>query len=154
VIGTLPQLDRPLLIECRPPGGMASGELPWSLAEPLRRLMPGTEAHQVHAADAPIVATLRPDTPQNAPQRGHEQAAQRGGAQETPQRGHEAEPGRDVVLVVRDPVRHTWQLELLDLATVVVDVGWPVDLATGKPVVRTRGVAPGLLEAAAEVLAR
>jgi hypothetical protein len=107
--------------------------------------VPGLEAHHLHAADAPIVATLRPDTPQNAPQRGHEQAAQR---------GHESEPGRDVVLVVRDPVRHTWQLELLDLATVVVDVGWPVDLATGKPVVRTRGVAPGLLEAAAELLAR
>ena len=49
--------------------------------------------------------------------------------------------------------------ELLDLArhqdgAVVVDVGWPTDRAEpGRPLVLTRGVAPLLLQAAAEALA-
>ncbi len=37
VLGPLPELHRPLVVECRTPGGMASGALPWSLGEPLAR---------------------------------------------------------------------------------------------------------------------
>jgi beta-N-acetylhexosaminidase len=57
-------------------------------------------------------------------------------------------------VVLRDPVRHPWQRRLLQLpAAVVVDVGWPSDIPVDLPVIRTRGVAPGLLAAAAERLA-
>jgi hypothetical protein len=61
------------------------------------------------------------------------------------------------VLVVRDPQRIAWQQPMLAAAagrpgTVVVDCGWPADIA-GVPVVRTRGIAPGLLHAAAQLLA-
>ena len=122
VIGTLPPLQRPLVVECRPPAGMASGELPWSLAEPLARRLPDIEQVDVRgAADAKALA--------------REAAA------------------RSVVLVVRDPVRHAWQLELLEFATVIVDVGWPIDLPGARPVVRTRGIAPSLLAATADLLA-
>lgn len=44
--GELPALHRPLVVECRAPGGMASGNLPWSLGEPLAELVPGTEVVQ------------------------------------------------------------------------------------------------------------
>jgi hypothetical protein len=105
---------------------MASGDLPWSLAEPLRKRLPGTEGRDVH------LASLRRDAPPEVPQRGQE---------------------RDVVLVLRDPVRHRWQLELIPQATVIVDVGWPAELDTRTPVIRTRGIAPKLLDAAAMRLA-
>jgi len=119
VLGTLPTLTAPLVLECRPPGGMASGELPWSLAEPLAARCPGTEAVAM-TAGSPWPAV-----------------------------------DRDVVLVVRDPHRHEWQQALLErAAAVIVDVGWPAELPTGVPVLRTRGVAPGLLAAAADALAR
>jgi beta-N-acetylhexosaminidase len=120
VLGALPALHAPLVIECRTPGGMASGELPWSVGAPLAELAPGVEI--VHAVtELPLPAD------------------------------------RDVVLVVRDPQRIEWQQPMLAAAagrpgTVVVDCGWPADIA-GVPVVRTRGVAPGLLHAAAELLA-
>jgi beta-N-acetylhexosaminidase len=129
VIGRLPRLRAPLVVECRPPGGMASGELPWSLAEPLAELVPGTEAVAVTPSlDATAVEML---------------AARAA--------------GRTLVAVVRDPARHAWQAAVLDAArrhgdAVVVDVGWPTeqpDVAT----IRTRGVAPLLLRAAAQRLA-
>ena len=123
VLGTLPHLERPLVVECRPPAGIASGDLPWSLAEPLARRLPGTD--HIGVQDAGSAGKLA------------QQAAD-----------------RSVVLVVRDPVRHAWQLDYLGLATVIVDVGWPVELPTGTPVVRTRGVAPGLLEATVAALTR
>jgi beta-N-acetylhexosaminidase len=136
VLGTPPVLTAPLVIECRPPGGMASGELPWSLAGPLAALLAGTDAV---SATGPASALA---------------AAERGA-------------GRSLVVVVRDPLRHPWQRDLLRLAAargdaVIVDVGWPVDnallgLSTAEmtvPLVRTRGVAPGLLAAAAALLAR
>jgi beta-N-acetylhexosaminidase len=100
---------------------MASGELPWSLAEPLADLVPGTDV--VRASG---VVDITAD--------------------------------RDLVLVVRDPQRQTWQQPLLAAAVrhqrtaIVVDCGWPADI-DGVPVVRTRGVAPGLLRAAARTLA-
>ena len=118
VLGELPPLTAPLVLECRPPGGMASGALPWSLAEPLATRCPGT------AAVAMTEQSAWPVT------------------------------DRDVVLVVRDPHRYEWQQALLrHPATVIVDVGWPSELPGGAPVLRTRGVAPGLLAAAAERLA-
>lgn len=110
----LPALSRPLVVECRAPGGVASGNLPWSVGEPLAELLPGTE----------IVQTTE--------------------AIEFP-------AGRDVVLVARDPQRQRWQLPMIDAATVVVDVGWPAEIEA-VPVVRTRGVAPALLRAAAHTL--
>jgi beta-N-acetylhexosaminidase len=119
VIGELPGLHAPLVIECRTPGGTASGELPWSVGGPLADVVPGVEI--VHAVtEMPL-------------------------------------PDRDVVLVVRDPQRIGWQQPMLAAAagrpgTVVVDCGWPADIA-GVPVVRTRGIAPGLLHAAAHLLA-
>jgi beta-N-acetylhexosaminidase len=111
---------------------MASGELPWSVAEPLAELVPGTEAVaatlEATALDATAVEAL---------------AARAA--------------GRTLVAVVRDPARHAWQAAVLDAArrhgdAVVVDVGWPTDqpdLAT----IRTRGVAPLLLRAAAQRMA-
>src|SRR5262249_16189587 len=51
VIGAIPRLERPLVVEARPPGGMASGELPWSLAEPLARRMSGVTALGVCAGE-------------------------------------------------------------------------------------------------------
>ena len=119
VIGALPRLHQPLVVEARPPDGMASGALPWSFAAALRERVPDVADMQLHASAARI----------------------------------ESVPGRTLVAVVRDPMRHPWQAALISQADVVVDVGWPTDLPAGVPVVRTRGVAPGLLAAAADVLA-
>ncbi len=65
--------------------------------------------------------------------------------------------GRTLVAVVRDPARHAWQRAVLDAAAahdgaVVVDVGWPTRLPPGPPL-RTRGMSPRLLGAAAQILA-
>ncbi|MBV9821095.1 MAG: glycoside hydrolase family 3 protein [Actinobacteria bacterium] len=127
VLGTLPALDRPLVVECRTRPGMASGELPWSLAGDLAELLDGVEGLSVHRApDAAELARLA--------------------------------EGRSLVLLVRDPDRETWQRELVRVAAgrpgaVLVDAGWPFAGPPGLPVLRTRGVAPGLLRAAAAVLA-
>jgi beta-N-acetylhexosaminidase len=126
VLGRLPLLRTPLVVECRPPGGMASGELPWSLAEPLAELVPGTEALPVTALIDPAAIAARAR-------------------------------GRTLVAVVRDPARHPWQDAVLAAAqgqddAVVVDVGWPTVELAG-PMLRTRGVAPQLLRAAAATLA-
>jgi beta-N-acetylhexosaminidase len=120
VRGTLPDLVRPVVLESRTPGGMASGELPWSLGG----LVPGQDAIRVAGPDDPL-----PDL-----------------------------SGRSLVLVIRDPLRHPWQHRLLEIAaaragSVVVDVGWPTELDVDVPLIRTRGIAPGLLAAAAELLA-
>jgi beta-N-acetylhexosaminidase len=130
VIGRLPRLMSPLVVECRPPGGMASGELPWSLAEPLGGLVPGVDA----------VAVRRVEDAAGLAERAR---------------------GRSLVVVVRDPARHAWQAEVLAAAgghaeSVVVDVGWPTEVALvhgEQPTVCTRGVAPVLLAAAARRLA-
>jgi beta-N-acetylhexosaminidase len=125
VLGTPPALDRPLVVECRTPNNMATGELPWSVAK--RITTPGTETVLL---DGPFDATA---------------LAARAA-------------GRALVAVVRDPVRYPWQYALLDLAArhgaaVVVDVGWPADLPASVPAIRTRGIAPGLLDAAVGALA-
>lgn len=126
VIGQLPALDRPLVAEARPPEGMATGELPWSLAEPLAQRMPGVTAIRVSGPTA--ASTIL------------ERARERG-----------------LVVVVREVIRYHWQAPLLVAAArhpsaVVVDVGWPSDLPPAVPAVRTRGIAPGLLTAAADLL--
>jgi beta-N-acetylhexosaminidase len=133
VSGTLPRLDQPLVVECRTGNSMASGALPWSVADRVLAATPG--------ADALLVAgEIDPDTVRAA-------AA-----------------GRGLVCVIRDPNRHRWQLAVIAAAArhaaaghpvVLVDVGWPAELpepAAGLPVVRTRGIAPGLLDAAADLL--
>jgi len=133
LIGTLPRLTDPLVVECRSANGMASGPLPWTLAGRLRERLPRSE---VLIADGPE-SLARLDGLLN---------------------------GRALVAVIRDPSRHPWQRRLLDLAserqragapTVLVDVGWPVESAEldGVPQLRTRGIAPGLLAAAADLLA-
>lgn len=128
VIGPLPELERPLVIECRSPNGMATGALPWSLAEPLGQRCPGTEALVL---DGPV----------------------------PPAKLDAATTGRSLVCVLRDPARNPWQQAVLAAAerhpgpTVLVDVGWPSRLDTDLPLLRTRGIAPGLLAAAAERLA-
>lgn len=128
VQGVLPRLERPVILECRSENGMATGALPWSLAEPLAARCPSAE---VRVLDGPVPPA--------------ELAA--------------LIAGRPVVCVIRDPDRNPWQQLPLqaalghDQATVVVDVGWPAALPSDIPLVRTRGIAPGLLAAAAEVLA-
>ena len=122
VRGVLPTLDGPLVVECRSPNGVATGELPWSLAELI--------AGDTIAVDGPISADA---------------ILSRAGR-------------RSLVVVVRDPGRHPWQRGVLDAAVrhhdaVIVDVGWPAEgLPPGIPLVRTRGIAPGLLAAAAQLL--
>jgi beta-N-acetylhexosaminidase len=133
VHGPLPRLRRPLVLECRTENGMASGTLPWSVADRIRRLAPDTEVLLVEGE-------IRPDTVLAA------------------------SSGRGLVCVLRDPSRNRWQESVLAAATrhasagepvVLVDVGWPARLpepAAGLPIVRTRGIAPGLLDAAEAVL--
>ena len=67
VIGTVPPLVAPLVIECRPPGGMASGELPWSVAAPLAAQLPGVEVIDMpHVTSRPLVVVVR--DPQRHPE--------------------------------------------------------------------------------------
>jgi beta-N-acetylhexosaminidase len=133
VSGPLPRLDQPLVVECRTENGMASGALPWSVAD---RVLAGTPG-----ADALVLA-----------------------GEVDPGTVRAAAAGRSLVCVIRDPNRHRWQLAVIAAAAqhaaeghpvVLVDVGWPAELpgpVAGLPVVRTRGIAPGLLDAAADLL--
>jgi beta-N-acetylhexosaminidase len=50
VIGSLPALSRPLVVECRTRPGMATGELPWSLVDELAGLVDGVEGLLVDRA--------------------------------------------------------------------------------------------------------
>ncbi|MEO6700790.1 MAG: glycoside hydrolase family 3 N-terminal domain-containing protein [Jatrophihabitantaceae bacterium] len=138
LIGPLPRLVRPLVVECRSGNGMASGRLPWTLAGRIAELLPDSDSLLVAG---PIEASAI----------------------------MAAAAGRSLVAVVRDPGRNRWQLPVLAAAAghqaergdaVLVDLGWPVEL-TGLapelsrqpvPVLRTRGIAPGLLAAAARLL--
>ncbi|MGI8881525.1 MAG: glycoside hydrolase family 3 protein [Jatrophihabitans sp.] len=68
---------------------------------------------------------------------------------------------RDVVVVVRDQVRHPEQAALLTAlaaahhgAVVVADVGWPGPTDHGLPTVHTHGISPPLLDAAAHLIGR
>lgn len=122
VVGEVPAVVDPLVLECRPPDGVASGALPWSFGDQLARRVGPVEVRTVTGEEPVPLAR-----------------------------------GRTTVVVVRDPVRHPWQRDLVERArstgeVVVVDVGWPGPVVTGVPTIRTRGVAPGLLAAAAAVL--
>ena len=127
VRGELPVLRNPFVVECQTPNGVATGELPWSVAQAIAARAANTD---IAFADGPMNADVI------------ESRAQ----------------GRSLVVVVRDPRRHPWQQSLLDAAarrqdSVIVDVGWPAeDLPRDVPLVRTRGIAPSLLAAAAELL--
>jgi beta-N-acetylhexosaminidase len=128
LLGSLPVLHRPLVIECRTRPGIASGELPWCLIDELTRLVDGVDGLVV---DGPVDGI------------------------ELQRRAE----GRSLVVLVRDPDRETWQHQFIDLAAqhpdaVLVDAGWPAPITPGMPVLRTRGIAPGLLRAAAAILAR
>jgi beta-N-acetylhexosaminidase len=126
ITAAVPALDRPLVVECHPPNNMATGELPWSVASRVRALLPRSDSVIV---TGPITADeLRASA-----------------------------AGRGMIAVVRDPIRYPWQRTVIEVAAmhgnaVIVDVGWPADLPD-VPVVRTRGIAPGLLDAAVSVLA-
>jgi beta-N-acetylhexosaminidase len=105
---------------------MASGELPWSLAEPLAALVPDTEAMTCTERDDPATVAAR------AGDRSLVVVVR------DPARHAWQEP------VVR--------LARADGDAVVVDVGWPVG-PFDRPTVLTRGVAPQLLHRAAQLLA-
>ena len=136
VVGTLPALRQPLILECRGENGMASGPLPWSVADRIRDRLPSAE---ILIVDGPASAAGVADAASAA-------------------------DGRSLVAVIRDPDRNRWQQPVIDAVlsyqrrhgnAVLVDVGWPAELpppAGQLPVVRTRGVAPGLLAAVAELL--
>jgi beta-N-acetylhexosaminidase len=121
----LPALHRPLVVECRSPNGIASGELPWSLGSAIAAREPGAETLTV---DGPIDAdAIRAE-------------------------------GRSLVVVLRDRHRHPWQRSVLDAAvrhpdSVIIDAGWPAEDLPPLPLIRTRGVAPGLFAAVADRLA-
>ncbi len=108
---------------------MAAGELPWSLGDALAGRIEGAETVRVDGRTDADVAGI---------------AARA--------------VGRTLVVVVRDPVRHRWQQPWLGLArahpcAVVVDAGWPDETLDDLPVIRTRGIAPVLMAACADVLA-
>lgn len=131
VRGRLPRLEAPVILECRSENGMATGALPWSLAEPLAAELPGST---VRIVDGPVAA---------------DDLA-----------GEIA--GRPLVCIVRDCDRNLWQQIPLraalhhDRPSVIVDLGWPAQLLPPDqvPLVRTRGIAPGLLAAAVKLLSR
>jgi beta-N-acetylhexosaminidase len=132
VQGNLPALIRPLVIECRSANGMATGALPWSFANAVSARFAGTDVVTVdgYTAELPLIHAER-----------------------------------SLICVIRDPGRNPWQHWVIDLAlghhsaagaAVLVDVGWPAELPSevlAMPQVRTRGIAPGQLLAAASVLA-
>ncbi len=120
--------DDLLIVECRTPNGMATGEMPWSFADELATRLPQAQVVVVDGPNqvpAAVAALAR---------------------------------ARPTVLAVRDPDRFPWQREVLaaletNPQVVLVDLGWPAELPAGRPVLRTHGVAPDLLAAAAQVLA-
>jgi beta-N-acetylhexosaminidase len=127
VRGPLPRLHDVLLIECRTPNGEATGELPWSLADPMRAA--GAELSLITCWGRGELGSV---------------VARIAGAAGT------------VVLVVRDAHRFDWQQQLLRAAakhreSVVVDAGWPsaAGIVENVAVLETRGIAPVLLHAVA-----
>ena len=124
--------DDILIVECRTPNGMATGEMPWSFADELAARLPRA---QVVVADGPADAPAATAALARARAR-----------------------ARPTVLAVRDPDRFPWQRDVLaaletNPQVVLVDLGWPAELPAGRPVLRTHGVAPDLLAAAAQMLA-
>jgi beta-N-acetylhexosaminidase len=119
--------------------GIAAGVVPWGLAGPLSRLLPGIERRPARESDssAGVFDHLRA-----------------------------AEPGRPLIAVVRDAHRHAWVREhLADLAAarpdlITVETGWPIVDDQGEPAglpgatrIWTYGGSAVSLRAAAELLA-
>jgi beta-N-acetylhexosaminidase len=135
VSGRVPVLQDPqdaFLVECRTPNGEATGTLPWSLAD--RCAEAGRPVDSVTVGDSADAAAAV-------------QRIRRGSA--------------TVVLVVRDVHRFAWQHQLVRAVAalgpdrgVVVDAGWPsvAAIVDDVPIVETRGIAPVLLAAVAELL--
>jgi beta-N-acetylhexosaminidase len=126
VRGRLGALRAPFVVECRPPGGMASGALPWSLAEPLAALVPGTEVLTVTGDVDPRAIVERAD--------GRSLVV----VIRDPARHHWQHAVLEAASAVDDAV--------------VVDIGWPTE-EPDVPTIRTRGAAPMLLGQAAALLA-
>jgi beta-N-acetylhexosaminidase len=109
--GPLPTLAGAVVVEFDVTPGIAAGPVPWGLAEPLARLLPGIERRRADADDPTSVTE-------------HLRAAA---------------PDRPLVAVVRDAHRHSWVAgQLAELAAarpdlVTVETGWPVVDENGKP---------------------
>ena len=105
----VPDLGNAVVVEFGVTPGIAAGVVPWGLAGPLGRLLPGIE-RRVGSAEATVAEYLE-----------------------------DIEPKRAMVAVVRDAHRHSWVAEqLADLAAarpdlVVVETGWPVVNDLGEP---------------------
>ncbi|MEP6599840.1 MAG: glycoside hydrolase family 3 N-terminal domain-containing protein [Actinomycetota bacterium] len=128
IVGELPTLHRPLVVECHSPNGIATGTLPWSLASRLAARVPGTD---VLTIDGPVELSAVLEAAQ-----GRTLVA----VIRDPRR--HAWQGRIVAAAAAHP------------SAVVVDVGWPDEAPAGSPPrVLTRGIAPGLLDEAARALA-
>ncbi len=123
IIGRLPRLVRPLVVECCPPDNMASGDLPWSLAEPLAERIDDVVGRRVSQAvdleldGRSLVLVVR--SPMLYPWQ-YDLAKLA------------ATQGDSVIVDVGWP---------------------DDDLLGGAPVIRTRGVAPMLMRATADALA-
>ncbi|MEP6852249.1 MAG: glycoside hydrolase family 3 N-terminal domain-containing protein [bacterium] len=127
VSGPLPTLHRPLVVECRTPNGMATGDRPWSLAARLTQLV----------EDAEMLTVSGPLHPSAVP------AAAAGRSLVLVVRDPLRHPWQQPLL----------ELAAGHPAVVVVDVGWPAELPATVAWLRTRGIDDGLLDAAARRLA-
>ena len=89
-----------VVVTCRPPTGMAVGEVPWGVAAPLRALDPSVVAHDLTDPGSGLGEIL-------------DQVGE-----------------RPLVVVVRDAPRHPWQLAVLDTVVgarpdaIAVEMGW------------------------------
>jgi beta-N-acetylhexosaminidase len=137
--GTDPDLSGALVVEFDVTPGIAAGVVPWGLAAPLSRLLPGIERRPARQGDDPAAL--------------FEQVRSVGAE-------------RPVIAVVRDAHRHPWVRDQLSelFATrpdlVTVETGWPVVDDHGNPAglpgdirVWTYGGSAVSLRAAAELLA-
>lgn len=116
-----------LVVECHSPNSIPTGDLDWSLAEPLRAR--GAEVALLRVTDDATAAAAVDELRTS---------------------------GLFAVVVTRDPQRYPWQREVLRAAAertrvVTVDTGWPSP-AHPPAAIRTRGIGRGLLAAAAELL--
>jgi beta-N-acetylhexosaminidase len=121
-----------VVVTCHPPIGIAAGDVPWGVAQPLLALDPMATALDLHEpqADRDALAKIVVDA-----------------------------QGRPLVLVVRDAHRHEWQRRVVHelLAArpdlVVVEMGWPADTSPPQQPA-TRITTHGASRASGEAVAR